>query len=74
MGCLGIKYTCGGDRPCVMFNPFPAPAGRSATFIKGQCRRRAPVLDLRSSEGPKSMWPLTRSTDWCGEHMEWDNG
>lgn len=38
-----------------------------AESIRGQCRRRAPVLD-RDGERIRTIWPITFNNSWCGEH------
>lgn len=51
---------------CAFFRPE-----RSQGFT-GRCRARPPVpVFMPESDGkPKvrSMWPIVRSDDWCGEH------
>lgn len=54
-----------GCASCVFYSPHPMGAA------KGQCRHGAPVLDMAPA-GPRTIWPLVRPTDFCGEHAVWD--
>lgn len=47
-----------------------SPAQQSYAAGSGQCRRRAPLLE-QTERGPRTIWPLVRETQWCGEHAEW---
>lgn len=51
---------------CVFFSPNPR-----AERPHGQCRFRPPVLDMAAA-GPRTIWPLVRYVDWCGEHAVLD--
>jgi hypothetical protein len=35
----------------------------------GQCRRRAPTYD-EFAEHARTVWPVVKSNNWCGEHQE----
>lgn len=35
----------------------------------GQCRRRAPTYD-EFAEHARTVWPMVKSNNWCGEHQE----
>ena len=40
-------------------------------FPTGQCRRKAPFTSFTKTDAGsvmKTIWPLTRDTDWCGDH------
>lgn len=66
MSNLSSSYTC---KTCCYFLPFPGVRRDNAgEYVKGQCRVRAPFVDLKDNSGPKTLWPLVRSTDFCGEH------
>lgn len=56
---------------CEYWNPAPAR-------MEGECRNRSPTVDPQAYmglhgekeiRGPKTLWPETRPTDWCGDHM-----
>jgi len=32
----------------------------------GQCRKHAPGIDT-AGQRPRTIWPLTRTNDWCGK-------
>lgn len=49
--------------------PAPAPApGTPAhlTAVYGDCRRHAPSLLVQAGVAPRTKWPSTAATDYCG--------
>lgn len=34
----------------------------------GQCRAKAPTLQILADGGTRTLWPLVRSHFWCGDH------
>lgn len=38
----------------------------------GQCRLKGPTLELVHDHQPRTLWPLTREDDWCGEHSVYE--
>lgn len=34
-----------------------------------QCRRRAPTYD-EFADHARTVWPIVKSNNWCGEHQE----
>lgn len=65
-------FTCGGVRNtegCCFYHRFNMPEGRAQNYEAGQCRRRAPVLELRPGDGPRTLWPKVRADASCGDHM-----
>lgn len=60
-----MKLSEVGCASCFFFSPNPRNGS-----AKGQCRSRAPVLDM-APDGPRTIWPLVRPEDWCGEHAVW---
>jgi hypothetical protein len=61
----GSPFTCGGALRCIFFSPHPSNA-----IAKGQCRLGGPTLDMAPT-GPRTIWPLVRKDDFCGEHAVW---
>lgn len=65
---LSALCNCG---TCAFFVAFPGiRRDNGGEYVKGQCRTRAPFVDLKNPDGPKTMWPLVRNTDFCGEHAQ----
>ena len=40
------------------------PDQRTATMVRGECRRHAPT---GGTENLPAVWPKVRSAEWCGE-------
>lgn len=55
----GKELTCSG---CVYWS-----RSRKEYASNGQCRRFPPTVE-RTDGGLKSLWPMTESFGWCGEH------
>ena len=53
-------FTC---TTCLFFSPNLANDGAN-----GQCRRRAPHIQIFEDGNVRSIWPIVRATNFCGDH------
>ena len=53
-------FTCA---TCVFFSPNLANSGAN-----GQCRRRAPLMQIFDDGNTRTVWPLVRAVNFCGDH------
>lgn len=65
---LGLSTSEQECSKCKYWLSVPSPEGNSTGI--GKCRRHAPAVALHSEHSftpmMLSVWPLTVSTDWCG--------
>lgn len=69
---MGMKVSCS---TCAFFFEFPNT--NHGKFAIGQCRFNAPKNHVDRDGLLKTIWPVVRDTDFCGEHavgVEEDNG
>lgn len=59
--------TCIDCKWWVRINVAPGkPVTNPDRPLPGQCRKHAPGIDL-SRPNPRTVWPLTRESDFCGK-------
>ena len=56
---------------CVFWEMLPTALDRATGSLRlGKCRRRSPIAAVWPDGKPRTIYPITREEEFCGQHRE----